>query len=114
MREPFIYLRQISKPLRAVPLCNDVAPLVFARVDQTTAPPFPSWYAPQSHTAGVEPEFDLYGMTSARHVVDTTRCPVPHSMVLPGAGMMTPPRGAITVVILIHRSWPEGEEVTTQ
>ena len=35
MREPFIYLRQISKPLRAVPLCNDVAPLVFASVDQT-------------------------------------------------------------------------------
>ena len=72
MREPFIYLQQISKPLRAVPLCNDVAPLVFASVD--TAPPFPSWYAPQYHcsrTADTEPELDLYGMTSARHVVDT-------------------------------------------
>jgi hypothetical protein len=71
MREPFIYLRQISKPPRAVPLCNDVAPLVFARVDQTTAPPFPSWYAPQyhrSHTADAEPEFDLCGMTSAQQL----------------------------------------------
>lgn len=106
MREPFIYLRQISKPPRAVPLCNDVAPLVFASVDQTTAPPFPSWYVAQSHTAGAEPEFDLGGMTSARHVVDTIRCPTPHGMVLPGAGMMTPPGAAITVVILIHRSWP--------
>jgi hypothetical protein len=168
MREPFIYLRQLSKPLRAVSLCNDVAPLVSASVDQAlaylarpfshhsmvdisdcsdtrmsshesthflishaavlttaltvlsrlkralhtlslqqTEPPFPSWDAAQDHrsrTADTEPELNLYDITSACHVVDTTRCSVPRGMVLPGAGMMTPARAAITAVILIHRS----------
>ena len=74
---------------------------------QQTEPPFPSWYAAQyrrSRTAGVEPELDLYGMTSACHIVGTARCPAPHGMVLPGAGIMTPARAAIATVILIHRS----------